>query len=426
MTLKHVTISGIRLHLNTQENSLLINGYYQVQLNNTAKMEIEFFIDSCNEEPYDNIIPATLDKIQRWYRKLSREQADRDVKKLIEVINYFGKGQVPSHLVGLEKFSDRKVPMRMDLALTYRCDNKCPHCYLWKNESTKELTSQDWKRVIDNLWKIGIPQVAFTGGECTLRSDLAELVKYSEQMITGVITNGTLLTEDLAHELKKANLDWIQITLESSKKETHDEMQGVPGAFGKTVQGIRNAVAAGLSVSVDATLTRKNCNDLPDLIRFAKSLGATFVGANALINSGRGTMIVPEDGIPESELTEILTKARETAAIEDIEFNWFLPTCYNQFDPVKNGFGQRCCSACSINMLIEPDGTVIPCQSWTTIKLGNIITTPWNKIWDSEISKKIRNHQFAPDECKKCDKLEICGGACPLSHLNNNGGGNKV
>jgi len=79
-----------------------------------------------------------------------------------------------------------------------------------------------------------------------------------------------------------------------------------------------------------------------------------------------------------------------------------------------------------INMLIEPDGTVIPCQSWTTIKLGNIITTPWNKIWDSEISKKIRNHQFAPDECKKCDKLEICGGACPLSHLNNNGGGNKV
>ena len=428
MTLKHATIDGIRLHLNTKENSLLINGYYHVQLNDTAKTEIELFLDSCLSEPRDRIIPVTLDKIQKrynslLYKKVSREQADRDLKKLIEAIYYFGKGEVPSHLVGLAQFPDRNAPMRMDLALTYRCDNQCPHCYLWKNESTKELSTKDWKRVIDKLWEIGIPQVAFTGGECTLRSDLPELVKYAEQMITGVITNGTLLTPDLAVALKNANLDWIQITLESPKKEIHDEMQGVPGAFEKTVEGIKNAVAAGLSVSVDATITRKNQNDMPDLIRFAKSLGAHFVWANALINSGRGTSVKLADEIPEPELRGILDNAKETAGVEGIEFNWFLPTCYHNYDPVENGFGQRCCSACSINMLIEPDGMVIPCQSWTNIKLGNIFETPWKKIWNSAISKKIREHKFAPNECKTCDKLDVCGGACPLSHLNAHDGG---
>jgi len=426
MTLKHATIDGIRLHLDTRENRLLINGLYQVQLNNTAKTELGFFIDSCHAEPKDRIIPATLDKIQGRYRNLSRDQAGRDVRKLIEAINGFGRGQVPSHLVGLAKSPGRNVPMRMDLALTYRCDNQCPHCYLWKNESGKELSTKEWKRVIDTLWKIGVPQIAFTGGECTLRPDLPELVKYAEQMITGVITNGTLLTEDCARELKQANLDWIQVTLESSKKETHDEMQGVTGAFEKTVQGIRNAVSAGLSVSADATITRKNSGDLPDLIPFAKSLGVHFVGANALINSGRGTTVKPADGIPESELAEILARARETADCEGIEFNWFLPTCYHRFDPVQNGFGQRCCSACDINMLVEPDGTVIPCQSWTDIKLGSILTTPWKKIWDNEIAKKIRDHRFAPGECTTCDKQEVCGGACPLSHLNGNGGEKPV
>src|SRR5208283_2213332 len=120
MTLKHATIDGIRLHLNTKENSLLINCYYHVQLNDTAKTEIELFLDSCLSEPRDRIIPVTLDKIQKrynslLYKKVSREQADRDLKKLIEAIYYFGKGEVPSHLVGLAQFPDRNAPMRMDL-----------------------------------------------------------------------------------------------------------------------------------------------------------------------------------------------------------------------------------------------------------------------------------------------------------------------
>lgn len=419
MTLKHVTIDGIRLHLKIDEDRMLINGYYNVYLNKTAKGILEIFIDKCkeNETNSTSIIPQALDEIQKKF-KISREVADQDLHKLIEIINHFGCGEIPCHLVGLDKFGDHNAPMRMDLALTYRCTNKCPHCYLPKNESKTELTTEQWKKIIDTLWQIGIPQVAFTGGECTLRKDLPELVKHAHEMVTGIITNGTRISPELAKQLKENDLDWVQITLESHNGETHDEMQGRVGAYAETILGITACVNAGLSVSINSTLTKKNINDLPDLIKFAKSLGVKFVSTNALINSGRGVSVKPMEGVSEDELLTILHNAKEVAKVEGIEFNWFLPTCYKNLDPIKEGFGQRCCSACGVNMLIEPDGTVIPCQSWTDLKLGNIQTTPWDTIWKSEIAKKIRSHGFAPKECEGCDQFEACGGGCPLEHLN--------
>jgi radical SAM protein with 4Fe4S-binding SPASM domain len=417
--LKHVTIDGIRLHLELDESKVLVNGYYSVHLNATAKTMLELFIDACKlSENSDEIIPKTLDLIQNRYPKVSRETIDSDLRKLIEVINYFGRGIIPCHLVGLDYFDNATKPQRMDLALTYRCTNKCPHCYLSKNESKTELTTSDWKKVINRLWEIGVPQVAFTGGECTLRDDLPELVKHAEEMITGIITNGTQITPELAKQLRQNELDWIQITLESHRPEVHDEMQGRSGAYTETVQGIKNCVDAGLAVSINSTLTTKNAGDLVDLIKLAKQMGVKFVSTNALINSGRGVSAKQADALSETGLAAVLETAKAVALAEGIEFNFFLPTCYKNFDPVKEGFGERCCSACHINMLVEPDGTVIPCQSWTELKLGNILTDPWEKIWDSEISKQIRNHELATEECKTCDYFETCGGGCPLNHIN--------
>jgi radical SAM protein with 4Fe4S-binding SPASM domain len=69
-------------------------------------------------------------------------------------------------------------------------------------------------------------------------------------------------------------------------------------------------------------------------------------------------------------------------------------------------------------MMIEPNGDIIPCQSWTQQKLGNILTDPWEKIWGHPVAVQIRNHAFVGDECKGCEHLSVCLGACPLDHLN--------
>ncbi len=176
-----------------------------------------------------------------------------------------------------------------------------------------------------------------------------------------------------------------------------------------------------MSVSINATLSKKNANELEKLIDFAQKLNVRYVSTNAIIKAGRGIIEKEESGLEEQELKNILEQAKAHAQSHNISFNWFLPTCYKNVNPIELGFGQRCCSACSINMMVEPNGDVIPCQSWTQQKLGNILSNSWEHIWNHPIAKDIRNHRFVQNECKGCEYLELCQGACPLDQINMEG-----
>jgi radical SAM protein with 4Fe4S-binding SPASM domain len=423
--LKHVTLDGVRLHLKPDENKLWINSKYVLFLNDTTRFILEAMIESCYEVSKEKVPERTVKKIVRKYR-ISKEKARQDFDAIVGVINSFARDEPPLHLIGMTVLDQKKMkaPSRMDLSLTYQCTNRCPQCYLKENVDMKgTLEMQQWKTVIDRLWEIGVPQVVFTGGECMMRGDLVELVAYSKQFTTGIITNGTLLSSELAGKLCAAHLDWIQITLEAATEAIHDEIQGRKGAWKETVEGIKNAVAAGLSVSVNATLSTRNANELKGLIEFARKLNVRYVSTNAIIKAGRGIAEKEEAGLTEPELRKILEEACSYAKSRNISFNWFLPTCYKNVNPVELGFGQRCCSACSVNMMIEPNGDVIPCQSWTQQKLGNILSDPWELIWDSPVARDIRNHAFVQEECQGCEYLEVCQGACPLDHLNMGGTG---
>jgi len=419
--LKHVTLDGVRIHLKTDENKLWVNGYYILHLNNTANFILSSFIDSCYEVPQNKVFQHTISKTKGKYKKVKTETLEKDLHQMIGIINSFARNEIPTHLVGMKEIrdSDVKAPNRMDLSLTYECDNKCSHCYLPENADSKgRLSTEEWKTIIDKLWKIGIPQIVFTGGECTMRKDLIELISHSKQFATGVISNGTLINTKMAKDFIEAELDWIQITLETYKENVHDKMQGRKNAFNETVKGIKNCVEAGLQVSINATLTKRNYRDLKGLIDFAKQLGVGIVSTNAIISTGRGKEKKSTDGLPEEILEEILKEGKEYAEKSGIIFNWFLPSCYKQLNPIELGFGQRCCSACQINMMIEPNGDVIPCQSWTHEKLGNILEDSWESIWNSKIAKKIRNNEYADEECMKCEFFNMCKGGCPLDEEN--------
>jgi radical SAM protein with 4Fe4S-binding SPASM domain len=423
----HVTIDGIRLHLRTDEKKLWINGQYVLYLNNEANFIVKSFIQSCYETTPDYIVWRTVDKMVRHYR-ISRMHAAQDLNQVIGIIRNISHGQLPTHMVGMKVVNceETKAPNRMDLCLTYRCNNDCSHCYLsktWQQDTGMFFDVDGWKRIIDKLWKIGIPQLVFTGGECTLREELPELIRHAKHFVTGIITNGTLITSELADDLKSADLDWIQITLDSSKAAVHDKMQNRKGAYKETIMGIKNSIVAGLNVSINMTLTKRNHKDLNSLLTLAKKLGVRQVSTNALINSGKGINARKKEGLSESALKKVLLEAKAHAKKIGVELNWFLPTCYKNLNPMELGFGQRACSACSTNMTIQPDGSVIPCQSWTHETLGNIINDKWEKIWNHPTAQKLRSNSYAPDTCRSCDKIDTCGGGCPLDHLN---GGKRI
>ncbi|MEM3642182.1 MAG: radical SAM protein, partial [Candidatus Bathyarchaeia archaeon] len=303
-----------------------------------------------------------------------------------------------------------------------RCQNNCIHCYAGGPHETSELSTEQWKEVIDRLKQIGVFILTFTGGEPTLRKDLPQLLLYAQNngMVTGLVTNGRKLKDKAYVEtLEKAGLDFVQVTIESHKPKIHDLMTTTKGSWRETVAGIKNAVQTQIYVTTNTTLSKHNAADFLETISFLKKLGVAAFGCNSLIYSGRANTVSEDLALPIEKLNELLPKIRDKANHVGLKFLWYTPTQYCRLDPVKLGLGVKSCTAAMINMCVGPNGDVYPCQSYFE-NLGNILKEDWQKIWNHPLALQIRNRAYVDPKCKGCSQLQICGGGCPLELQNKN------
>jgi radical SAM protein with 4Fe4S-binding SPASM domain len=302
----------------------------------------------------------------------------------------------------------------MDLALTYRCNNDCKHCYNARPRDFPEMTTGNWERVLDQLWQIGIPHVVFTGGEPTLRQDLTQLISHAQSngQITGLNTNARRLSNmDFVQRLVDAGLDHVQITVESHLPEIHDQMVSAKGAWRQTIAGLENALESPLFVMTNTTMLKQNSPYMEETLQFLASIGVPTVGLNALIYSGRG--LTAGTGLDEAELSPLLETAQAITQARGQRLIWYTPTQYCHFDPMQLELGVKGCTAALYNMCIEPDGMVIPCQSYYQ-PLGNFLHDSWDEIWNHDLAKGLRDRRFMPDKCSDCVLKTECGGGCPL------------
>jgi radical SAM protein with 4Fe4S-binding SPASM domain len=287
------------------------------------------------------------------------------------------------------------------------------HCYNETKEK-KELDTGQWKKILDKLWKAGIPHIVFTGGEPTLREDLPDLIRHAEDLgqITGMNTNGRKLKDkDYLKKLLDAGLDHVQITLSSHIREVHEKITRAKGSYDDTIKAIKNCLDADVYLVTNTTIMDENKDTVLDTISFLRDLGVEHIAVNSLIRSGKGK---DAKGLEIEELSGILQKGRDMGRLSGFEFRWYSPTPYCKLDPMSLGLGLKQCSACRLNMAVEPDGKVIPCQSYYEVA-GDITTDDWGSIWDSGLCRSIRDRKDIPEECRKCDRFQACGGGCPLS-----------
>jgi len=393
---------------------MVINANTVLHLNETATAFAYYFMKGMPERDI-------VRNVRRMYR-VSNSKAKEDYSKLVFTISTLaGTEKVdPVSFLQVEKEEpftyQYSAPLRMDLAVTFRCQNDCVHCYAGGPHETAELNTLQWKQVIDRLSDIGVFILTFTGGEPTLSDDLAELLLYAQNkgMVTGLITNGRRLKDkSYVETLEKAGLDFAQFTLESHKPKIHDSMTGAKGSWKETVEGIKNASQSKVYVTTNSTLSNYNAPDFLDTVDFIKSLNVAAFGCNSLIHSGKANAVGEEFALPLETLKELLPRIRDKAHQLGLKFLWYTPTQYCRFDPVQLGLGVKSCTAAMINMCVGPNGDVYPCQSYFE-SLGNILKIEWAKIWNNTLAVKLRNREYAEPKCKDCPQLQVCGGGCPL------------
>ena len=397
---------------------MVINGDRILHLNHTATALAYFFMKGLPEKD-------VVRKIRGMYR-VNVETAKADYEKLVYTVSTLALTAKidPVSFLEIEKmepFSYKySAPLRMDLALTFKCQNDCVHCYAGGPHETLELTTTQWKNAIDKLSEIGVFILTFTGGEPTLREDLPELLLYAQNkgMVTGLISNGRRLKDKaFVDKLEKSGLDFVQITLESHKPQVHDAMTSEKGSWKETVAGIQNAVQSKVYVSTNTTLSKHNADDFLNTIDYIKGMGVNAFGCNSLIYSGKAPSASEEFALTVEDLNTLLPKIRDKAHMIGLKFLWYTPTQYCQFDPVQLGLGVKACTAAMINACVGPNGEVYPCQSYFE-SLGNILTEPWDRIWHNALAEKLRRREFVEEKCRNCEQLQVCGGGCPLELQN--------
>ena len=404
-----------RVHLRVDADghgTLVVNANRVMHLNPTAALMAWLLLEKVDEKD-------AVKAIQREYR-VSANQARSDLSsfnlQLDELIQ--PDGSCPVHELELETimpFSARpSAPYRMDLAVTYRCNNDCAHCYNARERNFPELTTAAWKVILDKLWELGVPHVVFTGGEATLRNDLPELIAHAEAngQITGLNTNARRLADEkYVAQLVEAGLDHVQVTVESCNSEIHDAMMRSKGAFKQTIKGLKNVINSPLYVMTNTTMLQTNIDTIPATLDFLADLGVPTIGLNALIYSGSGLTV--GTGLAENELQPILDIAIQKTEARGQKLIWYTPTQYCQFDPTQQNLGVKGCTAALYSMCIESNGDVLPCQSYYT-PLGNMLYDEWDSIWNHELSVRLRDRKGLPAKCDGCGLVAECGGGCPL------------
>lgn len=406
--------SRIHLRIDPDGNgTLIVNANNIMHLNPTAAFMAWLTLEGMTEE-------RTIQALRSRYA-VSRKQAEADLSSFLfqfeELIR--PDGACPIHDLELEMnmpFSARPTaPYRMDLAVTYRCNNDCAHCYNARERNFPELNTEQWFKILDQLWELGVPHIVFTGGEATLREDLPELIRHAESngQITGLNTNARRLM-DMAYveKLVDAGLDHVQITVESCVPEIHDEMMRTKGAFRQTIAGVNNVLRSPLYVMTNTTMLRTNVQTIPATLDFLADLGVPTIGLNALIYSGNGLTV--GTGLRESELQPILDIATQKTNERGQRLIWYTPTQYCEFDPTANNLGVKGCTAALYSMCIESNGNVLPCQSYYH-PLGNMLNDSWDSIWNHQLSVQLRERRNLPAKCEGCPVITECGGGCPLT-----------
>lgn len=415
-----VQVGELKLHLRDEADGtgvLVVNASAALFLDKVARAYFDAFLAELGASakagrpaPQDlsqagaSLAPGVVRRVTRKF-KVNAGRAWADWSRLWgSVLSVATGGSCPFSDFEVRRVDPLSVeltaPYRVDLILTYRCQNNCGHCYAGGPHDSPQLSASSWKGIIGKLADWGVPTLVFTGGEPLLRSDLEDMLQAAEGAgcITGLITNGRLLTEKRVKSLADAGLDFAQITLESCDEAVHDRMVAADGAWRETVAGIRNA-AARIYTTTNTTVTQDNKSTIPGTLRFLKDLGVREFGINALIRSGRGEEAA---GVEPGELRPLLEKVVKESA----------------------GLGVKTCSAASTVLAVEPDGNVMPCQSYYR-SIGNAMVGDFRKMWQHPLAVALRRRRVPgtpthPDfpalaeRCTSCDELALCGGACPL------------
>jgi pyrroloquinoline quinone biosynthesis protein E len=315
-------------------------------------------------------------------------------------------------------------PFTLIAELSYRCPLHCPYCSnpleIGSKRYRRELETEHWMRTFREARRLGVLQLALTGGEPLLRRDLVALCVAARDagLYSSLITAGTLFTRQRAEALKSAGLDHVQISIQSPNAEDNDRIAG-NRSFEKKIAAARVARELDFPLTINCVLHRRNLDQIADLLDLTLDLGAQRL---ELANTQYyGWAAANQDALlPSWEQLrageEAVRRFRERVG-PAVDVLWVLPDLYEELPkPCMGGWGRTA-------MVVAPNGDVLPCHAATTIpglEFASVREHGLEWIWnESDAFARFRGTDWMQEPCRACPlgRQEVDWGGCRCQAL---------
>lgn len=297
--------------------------------------------------------------------------------------------------------------------ITDRCNLRCKHCYqmdytpsfdnsyeenIGVFEKLQEYTNKRGKRL----------EISITGGEPLLEEKLFQFIEYIKEKVPDIriflLTNGTLLNEDIIEKIKKNELTGVQISLDGSDALTHDKIRG-KGSFDKACNAITCLVDKKIYTSVHTVLQTENIDDIDNMVFLCDKLHVSRLTFSRLVPIGnakqRKNSFLSADKIKKAYYHIYDLKVKKGFEFINLERDlWQI---------IDSNCGSTCPAGTSSITLLH-DGTVVPCRR-VPIEIGNIKESSLDELLF--YSKTVEDFELcSPVECENCKVFSTCKGGC--------------
>jgi radical SAM protein with 4Fe4S-binding SPASM domain len=312
------------------------------------------------------------------------------------------------------------VPLSVHLDVTYRCNERCEHCYL-EHDDRGEMTTAEIRNLLGQLQEAGVFFLTLSGGEPLVRRDCFEIIEYARSLQFNVKlkTNAVLIRAKEARRLKALGVEQVQISVYSHRAEVHDAVTKLPGSLRRTLEGIRLLRAQGLKVSVANVLMNSNSSDSEGVRAFAGEVGAHYTLDPTITPMMDGGTDVLKYRVPPSELAAVFHNSALVGNVEE-----FCAPPQRVDADILEGLP---CSAGHTACYVSPYGDLYPCVQFP-LSCGNVRRQRFLEIWqDSPQLCEVRSIRAKDlDTCSACSHLGTCTRCPGLAYMEGNMRGPSV
>jgi radical SAM protein with 4Fe4S-binding SPASM domain len=326
------------------------------------------------------------------------------------------------------------APLLVVWNITQACNLRCKHCYQNAKPlpSEDELTLDQKLRAVDGMGEDGVCFLAIAGGEPLVSKDLWPVLERAREreIHVNLASNGTLLTPENVRRLIDSGVKYVEVSLDSLSSARHDAFRGQPGAWERSVEGIRNSVAGGMRTGLATCFTRDTVETVDEVIEFAIGLGcATFSHFN-FIPVGRGRAIEESDLDPRQRewLMRRLVAHLQENRINIISTAPQLGRACVTYAPedgifatghAGRGPGRKTqvlsryiggCGAGRCYCALQPNGDVTPCVYIPSLKVGNLREARLSELWECSLFNTLSDRSDRQHHCRACREGAYCGG----------------